>query len=161
MNTIATSTYTNVLAILTDTITKYPTTTRQTMIIPRLGPHGPLHNQMYSDIMPKKKIKTPTISFHPILKAHNINYKNQQLPIISQNGPYTYLGVRLVPSLKWSIQIESLRERKSKNKVWRGSDRGEERKTIITNIYATKNQTSKLNHTPRHRIHILRHPRQS
>jgi hypothetical protein len=51
------------------------------------------------------KSKLQPLAFTTYLKAQNINYK-QHLPILSQNEPYTYLGIRLVPSLKWAIQKE-------------------------------------------------------
>jgi hypothetical protein len=50
-----------------------------------------------------KKSKLQPLAFTAYLKAQNINYK-QHLPILSQNEAYTYLGIRLVPSLKWAIQ---------------------------------------------------------
>ena len=52
-----------------------------------------------------KQIKTTTYAFTTYLKAQNVNYK-QHLPILSQNEPYTYLGIRLVPFLKWAIRKE-------------------------------------------------------
>ena len=35
---------------------------------------------------------------------HNISYRNQPIPVLHQNEPYTYLEIQLVPSLKWKLQ---------------------------------------------------------
>ena len=51
------------------------------------------------------KSKLQPLAFTTHLKAQNINYK-QHLPILSQNEPYTYLGIRLIPFLKWAIRKE-------------------------------------------------------
>ena len=44
-----------------------------------------------------------------IFKTHietaNITYRNQTIPTLHQNEPYVYLGIQLVSSLKWKIQI--------------------------------------------------------
>ena len=50
------------------------------------------------------KYKTKPESFKDIIKAQNINYRNQPLPILHQNEPYVYLSIQLVPSLKWKLQ---------------------------------------------------------
>ena len=50
----------------------------------------------------KSKIKPET--FKAKIQAQNINYKNQLIPILHQNEPYVYLGIQLVPSLKWKLQ---------------------------------------------------------
>jgi hypothetical protein len=50
----------------------------------------------------KSKIKLET--FKAKIQAQNINYKNQPLPNLHQNEPYVYLGIQLVPSLKWKLQ---------------------------------------------------------
>jgi hypothetical protein len=37
-------------------------------------------------------------------KSHNIKYRNQPIPVLHQNEPYVYLGIQLIPSLKWKTQ---------------------------------------------------------
>jgi hypothetical protein len=50
----------------------------------------------------KSKLKHETLKAK--IQAQNINYKNQTIPILHQNEPYVYLGIQLVPSLKWKLQ---------------------------------------------------------
>ena len=50
------------------------------------------------------KSKTKPETFKAKIQTQNINYKNQPLPILHQNEPYVYLGIQLVPSLKWKLQ---------------------------------------------------------
>ena len=50
------------------------------------------------------KSKTKPDTFKTKIQAQNINYRNQPLPILHQNEPYVYLGIQLVPSLKWKLQ---------------------------------------------------------
>ena len=50
------------------------------------------------------KSKTKHEIFKAKIQAQNINYKNQPIPILRQNEPYVYLGIQLVPSLKWKLQ---------------------------------------------------------
>lgn len=33
-----------------------------------------------------------------------MHFKNKPFPTLTHNEPYTYLGISLVPSLKWNIQ---------------------------------------------------------
>ena len=39
-----------------------------------------------------------------MIQTQNINYRDQSLPVLHQNEPYVYLGIQLVPSLKWKLQ---------------------------------------------------------
>ena len=55
---------------------------------------------------PNKTKLSPT-TFKAYLQSHNIQFRNQALPILHQNEPYKYLGIQLVPSLTWKIQINS------------------------------------------------------
>jgi hypothetical protein len=50
------------------------------------------------------KSKTKPEAFKAKIQAKNINYRNQPIPILHQNEPYVYLGIQLVPSLKWKLQ---------------------------------------------------------
>ena len=50
----------------------------------------------------KSKIKLKI--FKAKIQAQNINYRNQPLFVLHQNEPYVYLGIQLVPSLKWKLQ---------------------------------------------------------
>jgi hypothetical protein len=45
--------------------------------------------------------------FKTHLQSQNINFRNNQIPILHQNEPYIYLGIQLVPSLKWKLQIHA------------------------------------------------------
>ena len=53
----------------------------------------------------KSKLK-PNI-FKALIQSHNITYKSNTFPTLTQNEPYTYLGIHLMPSLKWNIQRET------------------------------------------------------
>ena len=43
-------------------------------------------------------------TFKAYIQSHNIKYRNQPIPILQQNEPYVYLGIQLIPSLKWKTQ---------------------------------------------------------
>ena len=53
------------------------------------------------------KSKMTQVAFKVQIQATNITYRNRPIPILHQNEPYVYLGIQLVPSLKWSIQIHA------------------------------------------------------
>jgi hypothetical protein len=53
------------------------------------------------------KSKLPPATFKAYLQSHNIQFRNQALPALHQNESYKYLGIYLVPSLTWKIQIHS------------------------------------------------------
>jgi hypothetical protein len=53
------------------------------------------------------KSKLPPTTFKAFLQSHNIQFKNQTLPTLDQNESYKYLGIQLVPSLTWKIQIHA------------------------------------------------------
>ena len=53
------------------------------------------------------KSKMNQETFKAQIQARNITYKNQPISILNQNDPYVYLGIQLIPSLKWKIQIQS------------------------------------------------------
>ena len=55
---------------------------------------------------PNKSI-LPPITFKAYLQSHNIQFRNQALPTLHQNESYKYLGIQLVPSLIWKIQIHA------------------------------------------------------
>jgi hypothetical protein len=46
----------------------------------------------------------PTTTFKAYIQSHNIKYRNQHIPVLHQNEPYVYLGIQLIPSLKWKAQ---------------------------------------------------------
>ena len=48
------------------------------------------------------KLKPTT--FKAYIQSQHITYNSQNFPILTQNEPYTYLGVHLTPSLKWNLQ---------------------------------------------------------
>jgi hypothetical protein len=45
----------------------------------------------------------PPRTFKEYIQTKNIKYRNQSIPVLYQDEPYTYLGIHLVPSLKWTI----------------------------------------------------------
>ena len=53
------------------------------------------------------KSKISPLAFKTQIQATNIKYRNEPIPVLSQNEPYTYLGINLVPSLKWKTQIHT------------------------------------------------------
>jgi hypothetical protein len=55
---------------------------------------------------PNKSKLSPT-TFKAYLQSHNIQFRNQAIPILYQNESYKYLGIQLIPSLTWKIQIHS------------------------------------------------------
>jgi hypothetical protein len=44
-------------------------------------------------------------AFKAFIQSHNISYRNQPIPVLHQNEKYLYLGIHLIPSLKWNVQI--------------------------------------------------------
>jgi hypothetical protein len=50
------------------------------------------------------KSKTKPETFKVKIQNQNIQYRNQLIPVLHQNEPYVYLGIQLVPSLKWKPQ---------------------------------------------------------
>jgi hypothetical protein len=50
------------------------------------------------------KTPMPATAFKAYIQSHNITYKNQPIPVLHQNEPYVYLGIQLIPSLKWKAQ---------------------------------------------------------
>jgi hypothetical protein len=55
---------------------------------------------------PNKSKLSPT-TFKAYVQSHNIQFRNQAFPILHQYESYKYLGVQLVPSLTWKIQIHN------------------------------------------------------
>ena len=53
------------------------------------------------------KSKMNQETFKTQIQATNITYRNQPIPVLHQNELYTYLGIKLIPSLKWKIQIHA------------------------------------------------------
>ena len=53
------------------------------------------------------KSKMSPLAFKTQIQVTNINYRNEPIPVLSQNEPYTYLGINLAPSLKWKTQIHT------------------------------------------------------
>ena len=50
------------------------------------------------------KSKTKPNTFKTQIQNMNITFRNQPIPILHQNEPYTYLGIQLESSLKWNLQ---------------------------------------------------------
>jgi hypothetical protein len=53
----------------------------------------------------KSKLNPQT--FKALLQAQHTSYHNEPIPALHQHEPYTYLGIQLIPSLKWNIQIHT------------------------------------------------------
>ena len=53
------------------------------------------------------KSKTNQEIFKAHIQAANITYRNQSILMLHQNEPYVYLGIQLIPTLKWKIQIHT------------------------------------------------------
>jgi hypothetical protein len=51
------------------------------------------------------KSKLNPQAFKAFIQSHQITYRNQPIPVLHQNEKYLNLGIHLVPSLKWNIQI--------------------------------------------------------
>lgn len=51
------------------------------------------------------KSKMNKKTFKTYIETTKITYRNQTIPTLHQNEPYIYLGIQLVPSLNWKIQI--------------------------------------------------------
>lgn len=70
----------------------------------RMGTYAPKSNKMCNYRKPQQ---TQTEAYHlqAFIQAQRIMYKEKQLSILTQIEPYTYLGIQLVPSLIWQIQI--------------------------------------------------------
>lgn len=104
-NTIATIACANDLIILIDIVEH---------IQPQLNKLRQYSNWAHIDVNITKravigcpnKSKLQPLAFTTYMKAQNINFKNQQLPIFKQNELYTYFGIKMKPSLKWNIQKE-------------------------------------------------------
>ena len=81
----------------------------------------------------KSKFKSTT--FKTYIQSQNIIYKFQNFPILTQNEPYTYLGIYLTPSLKWNLQKEiTLKEIKQQCQLLTGSPVSLAQKIKILNI---------------------------
>ena len=50
------------------------------------------------------KSKLSPEKFKTQIQNHNISYRNQPIPVLHQNEPYIYLGIQLIPTLKWKLQ---------------------------------------------------------
>jgi hypothetical protein len=55
---------------------------------------------------PNKSKLSPT-TFKAYVQSHNLLFRHQAFPILHHNESYKYLGVHLVPSLTWKIQIHN------------------------------------------------------
>ena len=64
----------------------------------------------------KSKLK-PNM-FKTFIQSQYITYKAKGFPILTQHEPYTYLGIQITPSLKWSLQKEiTLKKTKKQGKL--------------------------------------------
>ena len=49
--------------------------------------------------------KMNLLTFKAFLQNKKISFRNQPIPVLHQNEPYLYLGIHLVASRNWNIQI--------------------------------------------------------
>jgi hypothetical protein len=55
----------------------------------------------------QNRSKLPPETFKAYIQGHNINFCNQSIQVLYQNEPYKFLGIQLLPSLTWKIQIRA------------------------------------------------------
>ena len=80
----------------------------------------------------KSKLKPNT--FKASIQSQQITYKNKNFPTLTQNEPYTYLGIQLVPSLKWNLQKEfTLKKAKQQGQLLANSPASLKQKIHILN----------------------------
>lgn len=90
------------------------------------------------------KSKLQPLASTTYLQVRNTNYKNQQLPILSQNEPYMYLGVELAPFLTWTIRKTTTNQKVFLKKVLNYY--------FPLHPYNNKKPNSNYGHLSRHRI---------
>ena len=64
----------------------------------------------------KSKLKPNT--FKAYIQSQNITYKSKNFPTLTQNKPYTYLGIHLMPSLKWKLQKDITLQKAKQHSHW-------------------------------------------
>jgi hypothetical protein len=80
----------------------------------------------------KSKLKPNT--FKAFIQSQHITYKNKTFPTLTQNEPYTYLGIQLVPSFKWNLQKEiTLKKSKQQGQLLTNSPASLKQKIHILN----------------------------
>jgi hypothetical protein len=80
----------------------------------------------------KSKLKPNT--FKTFIQSQNIIYKSKNFPTLTQNEPYTYLSIQLMPSLKWNLQKEiTLNKAKQQGKLLATSPASLKQKIKILN----------------------------
>ena len=80
----------------------------------------------------KSKFKPNT--FKAFIQSQNITYKAKGFPILTQHAPYTYLGIQMTPSLKWSLPKEiALKKTKQQGKLLANSPASLKPKNKILN----------------------------
>lgn len=57
------------------------------------------------------KLKIKPNTFEAYIRSQYVTYKSKHFPTLTHNEPYTYLGIHIIPSLKWNLQ------KKPNNKV--------------------------------------------
>ena len=80
----------------------------------------------------KSKLK-PNM-FTTFIQSQYITYKAKDFPILTQHEPYTYLGIQMTPTLKWSLQKEiTLKKTKEQGKLLANSPASLKQKIKILN----------------------------
>lgn len=95
-NTMTTTTYFDNLAILTNNIVYIQPQLNELKLYSNIGLG--VSKFVVNGYLGKSKLQH--LTFHHILQSTKYQLQNQQLHILSQNEPYTYLVERFVPLLK-------------------------------------------------------------
>jgi hypothetical protein len=95
------------------------------------------------------KIKMTPKTFKAYIQSHKINYKNNPILELHQNEPYKYLGIQLIPSLKWNLQRQITIDKLIKQS-----------KQLLNSptTFRQKNKNSKHNPKTRSRIQLPQSP---
>jgi hypothetical protein len=85
-----------------------------------------------TECLNKSELKPYT--FKAYIQSQNIVYKSKNFPTLTQNESYTYLGIQLIPSLKWNLQKEiTINKAKQQGKLLAASPASLKQKIKILN----------------------------
>ena len=134
LSTCTTTAYADDLAIITDNIQH---------IQPQINKLHKFAQWSYMNLnLPKcaitgcpNKSKLKPTTFKAYIQSQNITYNSQNFPTLTQNEPYTYLGIHLTPSLKWNLQKDiTLNKVKQQSQLLTNSPASLTQKIKILNI---------------------------
>lgn len=96
------TTYVDDLAIITDKITQIQPHVNKLQKFSKEPTLTSTSQMCYLHVPQQIKSRTSTIKAFNL--AQNIRFKNKPYPTLTQTEPYTYVGIHLVPTLKWKQQ---------------------------------------------------------